>query len=177
MTNVFPHKLCRYIFIHRGNRPFHNGGFFSAFCPASATWNILMMFSATRSYVTCDSAHENTLMDPIVKLGVTPGGNPSTGTYEKGEGHHQIPAPTSPSPPCHHPRIRGATGRTGCDLYVCFWRGVLINSHERGPSIQPASRDALHWASLLFSPVHKTLSIEKKKGVDSLDVCRPKWCH
>lgn len=93
------------------------------------------------------------------KARVTLGGNPSTGTYEKGEGHHEIPAPC---PPRHHPRIRGTIGRTGCDLYVCFWRGVLINSHERGPSIQPASRDALHWAGLLFSPVHKTLSIEKK---------------
>lgn len=73
-----------------------------------------------------------------------------------------------PSAPCHHPRIRGAIGRTGCDLYVCFWRGVLINSHERGPSIQPASRDALHWASLLFSPLHKTLSTEKKGLIPSM---------
>lgn len=96
-------------------------------------------------------------MDPIVKLG----GNSSTGTYERGERHQKIPAPYAP---CHHPRIRGATGRTGCDLYVCFWRGVLINSHERGPSIQPASKDALQWAGLLFSPVHKTLNVEKKKG-------------
>lgn len=69
-----------------------------------------------------------------------------------------------PFPPCHHPRITGAIGRTGCDLYVCFWRGVLINSHERGPSIQLASRDALQWVGLLSSPVHKNLSIEKKGG-------------
>ena len=70
-----------------------------------------------------------------------------------------------PSPPHHHPCIRGAIGRTGCDLYVCFWRGVLINSHERGPSIQPASRDALHWAGLLFSPLHKKRKRRKKKGL------------
>lgn len=73
-----------------------------------------------------------------------------------------------PSKPCHHPRIRRAIGRTGCDLYVCFWRGVLINSHERGPSIQPASQDALHWASLLFSPVHKNLGMEKKALILSM---------
>lgn len=66
---------------------------------------------------------------------------------------------------CCHPHIRGATGRTGCDLYVCFWRGVLINSHERGPSIQPARRDALHWASLLFSPGSQNLKHGKKRGL------------
>lgn len=67
--------------------------------------------------------------------------------------------PPHPPPP---PSLRSSLYHwgTGCDLYVCFWRGELINSHERGPSFQPASWDALHWASLLFSLVPK-----KKKNL------------
>lgn len=91
---------------------------------------------------------------------------------KKAERHHKPPFPLPSPSPCHHQRITGATGRTGL-ICMCFWRAVPINSHERGPSIQPASRDALQWVGLLSSPFHKTLSIEKKKrggGVESPNV-------
>lgn len=42
---------------------------------------------------------------------------------------------------------------------------MLINSAERGPSIQPAGKDALHRLSLLSLLAHKTSSIEIKGSI------------
>lgn len=133
----------------------------TAFCPASVIWNILIMFSAEMPNLL------------LCNMWYSPWKQTDGSDSKAGQRHcveiHQLEhmkrergTTRFQPPPCHHPRIRGAIGRTQCDLYVCFWRGVLINSHERGPSIQLASKDALHWAGLLFSPVHKTLSIEKR---------------
>ena len=136
------------------------------------------MFSAEMPdlppYVTCGSGLWKQTDGSDSKNTVTLGGNQSTGTHEKGREALRDSSPPPQPPPPHHPRIRGSIRGSGRGLDVCFWRGGLINSHERGPSIQPASRDALHWAGLLSSPpVHKTLSggekkKKKKKGVDSL---------
>lgn len=139
--------------------------------------NILMMFSAKMPNLLfmqrMIQPWKNKRMDLIVKQGCHWVEINQLEHVKRGRGTSS----PFPFPPCHHPRITGTIGKTGCDLYVCFWRGVLINSHERGPSIQPASRDALQWVGLLSSPAHKNLSMEKKKGVDSPNVSRPKWCH
>lgn len=120
------------------------------------------MIFYTCHYVTSSnhSSNENKLMERTVNLHQFERMKGERGTT--GCTPSRLPAIIPPSS-CHH-AIRGAIRRTGCDLYVCFWRGVLINSHERGPSIQPASKDALHWAGLLFCAVHKKLKHRKKRG-------------
>lgn len=50
------------------------------------------------------------------KTGATLGGTQPTGNIKMESGTTSA----LPFPPCHHRRITGATGGTGCDLYVCF---------------------------------------------------------
>lgn len=79
-------------------------------------------------------------------------GNQSTGTYKKGEGH----------PPCHHPYITGATGKTGCDLYM-FLKRDAHKQHWKGPLYSARQqRCASLVRPFVFPLFTKPLSIEIK---------------
>lgn len=179
MKIIIIHKLYLAFWCTKGDWQFNNSTFISAFCLASVIWNILMMFSAEMpSLFLCNmwfSPWQQTDGSDS-KVRVTLGGNPSTGTDEKGERHYKIPSPC--------PRLPSLPSSSYQRSHWENWMWFVCVFLKRGAHKQP-------WKGPLYSarqprcaslgrpfvfPCSQNLK-HRKKGVDSLDVCRPKWCH